>query len=158
RTIERTSGRSRVWRTACFSPRRIPTDTQTARRRGRGSAPPRNNTGPAGGGFAVRRLILWIVVIVFVVAVLGPVLFGFGAKAAQPKLSTAALIEKKVTGAQKLLAGLDAADLAAVGEQARELSALSERAEFRVLQTPQYERHTGEFRRALDDIQRGVAQ
>ena len=39
-----------------------------------------------------------------------------------------------------------------------ELSALSKLAEFKVLKMPQYELHANDFRRALDDIQRGVTQ
>ena len=50
------------------------------------------------------------------------------------------------------------ADLVKVGEQARELSALSKLAEFKVLKTPQYELHANDFRRALDDIQRAVTR
>jgi hypothetical protein len=107
----------------------------------------------------MRRLILVIVVIVFVVAVLGPVILGFGVKAAQPKPDDAAtLMQKKLARAQKLLEGIALADLDKIGEQARELSALSKLAEFKVLKTPQYELHANDFRRALDDIQRAVTR
>jgi hypothetical protein len=110
------------------------------------------------GGFAMRRLILWIVVIVFVVSVFGPLIRGFGVKAAQPQLDAAALMKKKLTHAQKLLEGIALADLSKIGDNARELSVVSKEVGFRVLKTPQYELHANEFRRALDDIQRGVAQ
>jgi hypothetical protein len=52
----------------------------------------------------MRRLILWLVVVVFVVAVLGPVLWGFGVRAALPKPDdAAALMQKKLAHFQKLL-------------------------------------------------------
>jgi hypothetical protein len=108
----------------------------------------------------MRRIILFIVVVVFVLAVLGPVLWGFGAKAAPPKPSddAAAIMAKKLTHAQKLLEGIALADLDKVAEHAKELSALSKQAEFRVLKTAQYDLYANEFRRALDDIQKGVRQ
>ena len=107
----------------------------------------------------MRRLILLIVVVVFVVAVLGPVLWGFGVKAAPPKPDdAAALMQKKLVHAQKLLEGIALADLDKVGEQARELAALSKQAEFKVLKTVQYELHANDFRRSLEDIQKGVKQ
>jgi hypothetical protein len=106
----------------------------------------------------MRRLILLIVVVVFVVAVLGPLVLGFGVHAAPPKPDAATLMQKKLTHAQKLLEALALADLDKVGENARELSALSKQAEFAVLKTAQYELHANEFRRALDNIQRGVKQ
>jgi hypothetical protein len=171
----------------------------------------------------MRRLILVIVIVVFVVAVLGPVIWGFGttaapakpkpdkagpiveAKAAYPQpplrritldtvdqyareqaVVTAAeirealaildkvneqakappapappaqtLMQKKLTNAQKLLEGIALADLDTVGKHARELLDLSKQAEFKVLKTPAYELHANDFRRSLDDIQRGVTQ
>jgi cytochrome c553 len=107
----------------------------------------------------MRRLILWLVVVVFVVAVLGPVLWGFGVRAAPPKPDDAgAIMQKKLAHSQKLLEGIALADLDKVGEQARELAALSKQAEFRVLKTAQYELHANEFLRALEDIQKGVKQ
>lgn len=106
----------------------------------------------------MRRLILWIVVVVFVVAVFGPLIRGFGVKAAQPKPEDATIMQKKLTHAQKLLEGIALADLAKIGEHTRQLSQLSKLAEFTVYKTPQYELHANEFRRALEDIQRGVNQ
>jgi hypothetical protein len=108
----------------------------------------------------MRRLILLIVIVVFVVAVLGPVIWGFGAKAApQAKPDEAATImQKKLTHAQKLLEGIALADFDRIGPNAKELSSLSKLAEFKVLKTAQYELHANEFRRALDDIQAGVKQ
>jgi hypothetical protein len=107
----------------------------------------------------MRRLILLIVIVVFVVAVLGPVLWGFGAKAAPPKPDdAAALMQKKLTHAQKLLEGLALADFDKIGASARELMALSKQVEFRVFKTAQYDLYSNDFRRALDDIRKSVKQ
>ena len=108
----------------------------------------------------MRRLILLVVIVVFVVAVLGPVIWGFGVRAApQPKADdVAALMQRKLTHAQKLVEGIALADFDKVGPSAKELSALSKLAEFKVLKSAQYELHANEFRRALDDIQAGVKQ
>ncbi len=107
----------------------------------------------------MRRLIFWLVVFVFLVAVLGPVIWGFGVHAAPPQpADVAAVMQKKLQHAQKVLEGIALADLDKVGEHARELAALSRQAEFMTLKTAQYELRANEFRRALDDIQRGVKQ
>jgi hypothetical protein len=115
----------------------------------------------------MRRAILPIVVIVFVVALLGPVLLGVGVKAAQPakqapkqeaKPDAAALMKKKLTHAQKLLEGIALADLTKVGDNAGDLMAISKQVEFQILKTPRYELYTNDFRRALEDIQSGVKQ
>ena len=108
----------------------------------------------------MRRLILLIVIVVFVVAVLGPVIWGFGVKAAQPPRpdNVGTIMQKKLAHAQKLLEGIALADLDKIGQQVRELSALSRQPEFQVLKTAQYELHANEFRRAIDDIHQGVKQ
>jgi hypothetical protein len=107
----------------------------------------------------MRRVILLIVVLVFVVAVLGPLVLGFGVRADPPKRDgAAALMQKKLAATQKLLEGIALADLDKVGQHAGDLADLSKQAEFRVLKTPQYDLHANEFRRALEDIQRGVRQ
>jgi hypothetical protein len=106
----------------------------------------------------MRRLILLIVMILFLVAVLGPVLLGFGVRAAPPAKTddAAALMQKKLTHAQKLLEGVALADFAVIDQHAADLAALSKQLQFKVLKTPQYELHANEFRRALEDIQKGV--
>jgi hypothetical protein len=107
----------------------------------------------------MRRLIVLIVVIVFLTAVLGPILLGFGVRAATPPRDDAnALMQKKLTHAQKLLEGIALADLDLIGKQAFDLSDLSKQVQFKVFKTPQYELYANEFRRSLDDIQRGVRQ
>jgi hypothetical protein len=108
----------------------------------------------------MRRLILLIMVVLFLVAVLGPMILGFGVRAAAPPkaVDVGALMQKKLTHAQKLLEGIALADLDKIGESARELAVLSKQVEFMVLKTPQYELHANDFRRSLDDIQKGVKQ
>jgi hypothetical protein len=106
----------------------------------------------------MRRFILLIVFILFMVAVLGPAILGFGVRAAPPpKADDAnALMQKKLTHAQKLLEGIALADFDKIGDNAKELATLSKRIEFMVLKTPAYELHANEFRRAIEDIQKGV--
>ncbi|HEY1377836.1 MAG TPA: hypothetical protein VGF55_13640, partial [Gemmataceae bacterium] len=106
----------------------------------------------------MRRWILVIVVVVFAAAVLGPLVLGFGVRAAPPNPDTAAVMQKKLLHAQKVLEGIALADLDKVNEHARELSALSRQAQFGVLKTPQYELCANEFRRALGDMERGARQ
>ncbi len=107
----------------------------------------------------MRRFILVVVVVVFVVAVLGPLVLGFGVRAAPPKADdVATLMQKKLAHAQKVLEGIAVADLDKVGEHVKAMSALSKQAEFGVLKTPQYELCANEFRRALGDMERGARQ
>jgi hypothetical protein len=108
----------------------------------------------------MRRTILVLIVIVFVVAVLGPVFLGFGARADQPPKTedVSALMHKKLAHAQRILEGIAVADLDLVGQNAADLLVLSKQVQFKVLKTPQYELHANEFRRALEDVQKGVKQ
>jgi hypothetical protein len=103
-------------------------------------------------------MILLIVVVVFVVAVLGPVIWGFGAKAAPPPPAedVAVIMQRKLIHAQRVLEGIALGDFDKIGDHAKELMDLSKRAEFGVLKTPQYVLHTNEFRRAVEDMQKGV--
>jgi hypothetical protein len=55
-----------------------------------------------------------------------------------------------------LLEGIAVNDLKKVDENAGDLMTLSKVAEFRALKTLDYERHTNDFRRTLDDMRRGV--
>jgi hypothetical protein len=66
------------------------------------------------------------------------------------------LMRKKLEHAQKLLEGIAVNDLKKVDENAGDLMTLSKVAEFRALKTLDYERHTNDFRRTLDDMRRGV--
>lgn len=106
----------------------------------------------------MRRLILVIVLLVLLVAVLGPIILGFGAQAAPPPKAddVSALMQKKLAHAQKLLEGIALADFEKIGEQTRDLQGVAQQAQFMVLKTPQYELYANDFKRALDDIQKGV--
>ena len=108
----------------------------------------------------MRRLILLIVVIVFLVAVLGPVLLGFGVRAAPPPKAddAAALMQKKLSHAQKLLEGIALGNFEVIGLQAGDLMNVSKRAEFKVFKTAEYELYSNDFRRSLEDIRKGVKQ
>jgi hypothetical protein len=110
---------------------------------------------------SIRRFILVVIVVTFVVAVFGPILRGFGTeqdKAAPPPNAEAMtrLMRKKLEHAQKLLEGIAINDLKKVDENAGDLMTLSKLAEFRAFKTLDYERHTNDFRRTLDDMRRGV--
>lgn len=107
----------------------------------------------------MRRLILVIVLLVLLVAVLGPIILGFGAQAAPPPPKAddvSALMQKKLTHSQKLLEGIALADFEKISEQTRDLQGVAQQAQFMVLKTPQYELHANDFKRALGDIQKGV--
>src|SRR5262245_34917055 len=116
---------------------------------------------------STRRFILVVVIIMFALAVFGPVLRGYGAErraakpddkpaAKAPALTIDALMRKKLEHAQKLLEGIALADFKKVDDAAGELMTISKLAEFRVLKTPDYDRHANDFRRSLEDIGRGV--
>jgi len=114
---------------------------------------------------STRRFILVVVFVTFTVAVFGPILRGFGTtsdrggedKAAPPNADAMTkLMRKKLEHAQKLLEGIAVNDLKKVDENAGDLMTLSKRAEFRALKTLDYDRHTNDFRRTLDDMRRGV--
>jgi len=113
---------------------------------------------------STRRFILMVVFVTFAVAIFGQILRGFGtdrdgeAKTAPPPSADAMtkLMRKKLEHAQKLLEGIAINDLKKVNENADDLMTLSKVAEFRALKTLDYERHTNDFRRTLDDMRRGV--
>jgi len=114
---------------------------------------------------STRHFILVVVIVTFAVAVFGPILRGFGTapdrigedKAAPPPTDAMTkLMRKKLEHAQKLLEGIAINDLKKVDENAGDLMTLSKLAEFRALKTLDYERHTNDFRRTLDDMRRGV--
>jgi len=106
---------------------------------------------------STRRFILIVVIVTFAVAIFGPILRGFGDdKTARGQDAMTKLMRKKLEHAQKLLEGIAINDLKMVDENADDLMTLSKLAEFRALKTLDYERHTNDFRRTLDDMRRGV--
>jgi hypothetical protein len=114
----------------------------------------------------MRRMILWLVVIVFVVAIFSPLLRGFGVKAAQPAIAAQSakpadadsVMQKKLSHSQKLLEGIVLSDMTKIGQNANELMTLSKLAEFKIYKTPQYDLHSNDFRRTIEDIQNAVKQ
>jgi hypothetical protein len=104
------------------------------------------------------------VIVTFSVAIFGPILRSRGVEppqetkqpAPRPKSELEKLMAKKLVHAQKVLEGIAIYDLDAVKDNARELSILSKTAEFKVLKTPEYELHANEFRRSLENMQRGA--
>ena len=59
-------------------------------------------------------------------------------------------MRKKLVHSQKVLEGISTDDLETVAKHAQELSLLSQEANWRVLQTPEYLEHSIEFRRAAN--------
>jgi hypothetical protein len=109
----------------------------------------------------VRRFALLVIAVTFTVAIFGPILRSHGqppakAPAARPQSDLEKLMQKKLQRAQKLLEGIAQNDMDMVKDNAIELLALSKSAEFKVLKTPQYELHSNEFRRALDEMLKGA--
>jgi hypothetical protein len=111
----------------------------------------------------MRRLLLVLIVITFTVAIVGPILRGHGqspppapgqqkAPAKRPSSDLEKLMQKKLQNAQKILEGLALNDLDVIKHHAQELMTLSKTAEFRVVKTPQYDFHSNEFRRTLEDM------
>lgn len=113
----------------------------------------------------MRRFILLVIVITFGVAIFGPIVRGLGqdrpaAKAAEPparaRTELDKLMQQKLQRAQRVLEGLANNDPAVIKQNAQDLLTLSKTAEFRVLKTPQYDLHSNEFRRSLDDMVKGA--
>lgn len=112
----------------------------------------------------MRRFILIVIVITFGVAIFGPILRGQDRPAgkagdpapARPRSDLDKLMQQKLLRAQKVLEGIAQNDPAIVKQGAQDLLTLSKTAEFRVLKTPQYDLHSNEFRRSLDDVVKGA--
>lgn len=94
----------------------------------------------------------WLVIgMGLAVAVVGGLLF---VEAGEPPANAkAALMKKKLEAAQMLLEGLAMNDFAKLDRQAEELQLISKKAEWAVLKTPEYLRHSEEFRRNAADVQ-----
>lgn len=60
------------------------------------------------------------------------------------------LMRMKLEHSQKVLEGVVTEDFELVADNARSLKALSEAAEWRVFQTPEYRQYSAEFRRTAD--------
>jgi hypothetical protein len=109
----------------------------------------------------MRRFVLVVIALTFAVAIFGPILRSPGqppakAPATRPQSDLDKLMQKKLQRAQKLLEGIAQNDMDLIKDNAIELLTLSKSAEFKVLKTPQYELHSNEFRRSLDEMLKGA--
>ena len=62
------------------------------------------------------------------------------------------LMKKKLQHAQKVLEGIALNDFATIEQNAEDLIAVSKKAEWKVIKTPQYEVYSNEFRRAAENM------
>jgi hypothetical protein len=68
----------------------------------------------------------------------------------QPSQGGSAFMQLKLKAAQQALNGLAVADFGMVETSGRDLARLSRKAEFQLMRTPAYERHSDEFRRSAE--------
>lgn len=62
------------------------------------------------------------------------------------------LMQRKLQAAQKALEGIATGDFDRVGKNAEELILISKAAEWKVIDSPQYEMFSGEFRRRAENL------
>lgn len=74
--------------------------------------------------------------------------------AQDPQRGRDIIMQQKLGNAQKLLEGLAIKDFALIEKHADELGILSKRAEWLVLKTPEYTRHSDDFRRHCETMSR----
>ena len=99
-------------------------------------------------------------VLLFVVLALAVILPGTGGFAEEPGKKKPAKVEDKVRElmhrkldySQKVLAGIALDDFDQISKNAAELMVLSNKLEWNVLKTPQYDLHSNEFRRSLESL------
>lgn len=70
----------------------------------------------------------------------------------QEKVSQRTFMRAKLKHAEKILEGLALEDYDAIAKGAQEMSLLSLAATWQVFQTPEYDKHSQEFRRAADAL------
>jgi cytochrome c556 len=88
-----------------------------------------------------------------VVAVAGAVLVSAGLPArSQDKKDTTELMKKKLAHSQKILEGLALNDFDAMARSAGELIEISKLAQWKIVNSPQYELHSNEFRRNAESV------
>jgi hypothetical protein len=66
---------------------------------------------------------------------------------AEPPTKVQALMKRKLDESQKLLAGIALNDFDEIAKHAQELIAISKEAEWKVINTPEYEMYSNDFRR-----------
>ncbi|MCS6976000.1 MAG: hypothetical protein NZM31_03175 [Gemmatales bacterium] len=75
-------------------------------------------------------------------------------QADDPQRGRDIIMQQKLGHAQKVLEGLAIKDFALIEKHADELGVLSKRAEWLVLKTPEYTRHSDDFRRQCETMSR----
>jgi hypothetical protein len=93
-----------------------------------------------------RRLVALTLTLAALAAALGP------GQGQEPKRPRNLIMQQKLGNAQKLLEGLALKDFELIAKHADELVLLSKRAEWRVLQTPDYTTFSDDFRRNCDTM------
>jgi hypothetical protein len=82
-----------------------------------------------------------------------------GAQEADPEGDNLAVFMRaKLVHAQHVLEGICTQDFPLIAKHAQELSLLSQAAGWQVLQTPLYQQHSAEFRRAADAVTKAAQQ
>jgi hypothetical protein len=92
----------------------------------------------------------WTILLV-ALALAVPTLSGHG-QAGRKGDREPSLMQKKLEHAQRVLEGIAVHDFDKISRNAEDLIILSKQAEWKVLQTPQYELHSNEFRRIADSL------
>lgn len=87
-----------------------------------------------------------------------PIVFGFALvkTEAEPAPGVRKFMRPKLDHAQKVLEGLALEDFEMIGKNANALLRLSEAAEWQVLPSPEYVRHSEEFQRVTNDLIRAA--
>ncbi|MBX9655695.1 hypothetical protein K2Y11_18930 [bacterium] len=87
-----------------------------------------------------------------------PIVFGFALvkTEAEPAPGVRKFMRPKLDNAQKVLEGLALEDFEMVGKNANALLRLSEAAEWQVLPSPEYVRHSEEFQRVANELIRAA--
>jgi hypothetical protein len=95
----------------------------------------------------------WTFALVVLALLLGiPTLSGHGGEPKKDDKQLHDLMRQKLEASQKVLEGIALNDFDRIGKQADELTAISKRAEWRVLKTPKYELYSNDFQRIAGDL------
>jgi hypothetical protein len=93
----------------------------------------------------------------FVLCVLFSAIGGDECRAEKPT-DVAAFMRLKLQHSQKLLEGIALEDFASIEKSAQQLSLLSHEENWRVFTTPEYLRHSEEFRRAVETVREAATK
>jgi cytochrome c556 len=74
----------------------------------------------------------------------------------EPRRGRNVLMQMKLGHAQKVLEGVAVSDFDLILKHAEELDLLSRKAEWKVMQTPEYQRASDDFRRHVADLQKAA--